>query len=355
MSSQESMFSPQEHEPRQYNTDPREQPHEQRSWQGTTPDMNQSSYESGYGGADMGWTGNEKLSAPRLPQPIAVWQWIVLAIIVLASASVLWWLINVILGSILFLLGIAVVFIAVSQLSVKKIIVPPQVFSVYEQPKLVIHNPAGSINIHRGPANQVEIKATKHVNGWFGSGDEGNIDFSQNGGIINVSVKSHYKWSPLGGLRDVRLDITMPEAGDIQIEGSAGTIRIEGIRGQARVKTNAGTIHVEQAALEPQSLLSTNAGTIHVEQSTLKGQVRFDTNAGTIHFDGAIDPQGSYRFGTNAGTIDVILPVTSSFTLAASTDLGSVTNHFGSSTVGPAPHARLELSTNLGSITVRRR
>src|SRR5581483_2706542 len=96
---------------------------EQQSWQGTTPDMNQSSYETGYGGSmpGMGWTGNEKLRPPRLPQPAAVWQWIILAVIVLAAASVLWWLINVILGSILFLLGVAVVFIAVSQLSVKKI------------------------------------------------------------------------------------------------------------------------------------------------------------------------------------------------------------------------------------------
>jgi hypothetical protein len=72
-------------------------------------------------------------------------------------------------------------------------------------------------------------------------------------------------------------------------------------------------------------------------------------------FAGELDPQGYYRFGTNLGTIDVVLPGNSSFTLAVATDLGSVNNQFGSTTVGPAPHAKLELRTNLGSVNIRRR
>lgn len=354
MSSQDSMFSPQENEPRQYNVDPREQPREQPSWQETPSYENQSPYQTGYGGTNMGWVGGEKLHVPPPPPPVPVRQWIIGAILVLIAASVLWTLISALLGSILFLLGVVIVIIAISQVSIRTIDVPPQIFNVTEHPRLVIHNPAGAIHIRRGTSNQVEIRAKKHVNGWFGTNDEGNIDFTNTGNTVNVTVRSQYKWSPLGGLRDVGLEITMPEQGDIQLEGSAGTIRIDGIRGQARVRTSAGTIHVEQAALEAQSLLATNAGTIHVQETALSGSVRLDTNAGTIHFDGTLDPEGDYRFNTNAGTIDVIVPATSSFTLAASTDLGTVSNQFGNTVVGPAPNPRLELRTNLGTINVRK-
>jgi len=126
------------------------------------------------------------------------------------------------------------------------------------------------------------------------------------------------------------------------------------LEGQSRLTTSAGTINARQAMLEGQASLTTNMGTIHVQQAMLKGQVNFHTNTGTIYFGGELDPQGYYRFGTNLGTIDVVLPGNSSFTLAAATDLGNVHNQFGSTTVGPAPRARLELRTNLGTVNVRR-
>jgi hypothetical protein len=276
------------------------------------------------------------------------------AIILLALAPTLWSLISSLIGAIFLLLGIVAVLFAISQVSIRTIPVPPQTFTLYEQPRLVIHNPTGSVRIHHGEANKVEIRATKYVNGWLGSTNEGTVDFIQNGSTINITTKSNYSWSPLGGLRNVTLDITTPEVSDIQIEGYAGEIHIEGVSGHMQAATNAGTIHVERATLGEQSSLKTNAGTITMKQVTLKGDAHLDTNAGTISFNGVLDSQGNYRFTTNLGTIDVVLPGNPSFVLAAETQLGSVTNAFGSNVVGPAPHARLELHTNLGTVTVRR-
>ena len=361
MSNQNAMFSPQENEPRQPgNTDPREQPQAQQTWQEVPPrveqhysDQENYDYSAGYSGMESGgdWMSHQKLRPPR---EVPVWQWILGGIILLIVASALSSLINFILGTIFLVLGVVVVILAISQLSVRTITIPPQTFTLNEQPKLVIHNPTGSIRIHRGETNRVEVKATKYVNGWFGSANEGTVNFVQDGATINVTTVSGYTWSPLGGLRNVTLDITTPEASDIQIEGNAGEIHIEGISGQVRVGTNAGTIDVQQATLGEQSNLKTNAGTITARQTTLRGNTRFDTNAGTISFDGVLDPQGNYSFITNLGTIDVVLHGNPSFVLAAATDLGTVRNDFGDPTVGPAPHARLELRTNLGTVTVRR-
>ena len=266
----------------------------------------------------------------------------------LVLAAVLWSLINFILGFIFLVLGVAAAAVAISQFSVRRIAMPPRIFMLQGRPALVIRNPTGVIRIHSGVTNTVEVMATKYVNGWFGSQEEGAIDYAQDGDTIRITTRSNYRWSPLGGLRNVNLDITVPEHCDIQVDGSAGSIRIEGIRGQVKVGTSAGTIHVQQVTLEGQSRLTTSAGTIDAQQATLKGQVNLNTNTGTISFAGELDPQGYYRFGTNLGTIDVVLPGDSSFTLAVATDLGSVNNQFGSTTVGSAPHARLELRTKSG-------
>jgi hypothetical protein len=361
MSNQNAMFSPQENEPRQSgNTDPREQPQTWQPRQQVPPEAQRSysgqynyDYRTGYGGAEPNgnWMGDQKLRPPR---EIPIWQWVLGGILLLILAPVLWSLISSILGTLFLLLGIAVVLLAISQISIRTIAMPAQTFTLYEQPRLIISNPAGSIRIHRGEDNRVEVRATKYVNGWWGSTNEGRVDFMQNGGVINVTTRSGYMWSPLGGLRNVTLDITAPEVSDIQIEGHAGEIHIEGISGQVMVATNAGTIDVQQATLGEQSILKTNAGTITVQQVTLKGAARFDTNAGTITFNGTLAPQGNYRFTTNLGTIDVALSGNPSFVLEATTDLGTVDNAFGSTVVGPAPHARLDLHTNLGTINVRR-
>src|SRR5215469_64046 len=356
--SQQEMFPPQGNRPpRQDNSDVREQSRAQQSRGDEAADAGQA-YEAGYGGTAPAtkWMNDEgEKVLPLKPTPVPAWQWIVGVLIVLVLAAVLWSLINFILGLIFLVLGVAAATVAISQLSVRRIDMPLHIFTLRGQPTLVIRNPAGAMRIHSGVTDTVEVTATKYVNVWFGSQEEGVIDYAQDGDTIRITARSNYRWSPLGGLRNVNLDIIVPEHCDIQVDGSAGSIRIEGVSGKVKVGANAGTIDVQQATLEDQSRLATNAGTISAQQAMLKGQVSLNTNTGTISFAGELDPQGYYRFGTNLGTIDVALPGDSSFTLAAATDLGSVSNQFGSTTVGPAPHARLELRTNLGTVRIRRR
>ena len=55
----------------------------------------------------------------------------------------------------------------------------------------------------------------------------------------------------------------------------------------------------------------------------------------------------------DAGSIHVALPIASSFILNASTDIGTVRNHFGTNLVGDTPQAELELHTHLGSVVVQ--
>jgi len=357
MNSQEQMFSPQENQPpRQYNTDPREQQTAREEPSGTD-----YSYEAGYNGATSSgnWmSGEGEKLRPHAPQPPLTRQWVVIAIIILVLSPVIWSFINFIFGSAVLVLGLIVVAIAISQAYVRPIVLPKRSFTLEGKPVLLIHNPAGTLRIHSSNTNTVDVMATKYVNGMTTSKEEEAIDYVQEGNTLRVTTKgwfsNNYMWSLFGGLRNVNLDITVPQHCDLQVNGDAGTIQIEGTSGQLQVGTSAGTIHVERATMEGQSRLNTNAGTIHAEQMVLKGQTSFHTNAGTIYFAGALDPLGYYHFDTNMGTVDAILPANSSFSLDATTDLGTINNQFGGSTIGPAPHAHLELKTNLGTITVRK-
>lgn len=362
MNSQEQMFSPQENQsPRQYNTDPREQVHEQQSRQEETPGTEQASYGAGYSGTApfTDWMSSEgEKVRPSAPPPSSTKQWIIIALIILVLSPVIWSMINFIFGSAFLVLGLIATAIGISQCYVRPIVLHRRSFLLEGKPALVIRNPAGTIRIHSGATNTIDVMATKYVNGMTASREEEAVDYVQEGNTLRVTTKgwfsNSYQWSPFGGLRNVNLDITVPQHCDLQLDGDAGTVRVEGISGQVRVGTSAGTIDVERATLEGQSYLRTNAGTIHAEQMMLKGQTGFHTNAGAIYFAGTLDPPGYYHFDTNMGTIDAVLPANASFSLDATTDLGTVNNQFGSNIVGAAPHAHLELKTNLGTVTIRK-
>jgi hypothetical protein len=89
-----------------------------------------------------------------------------------------------------------------------------------------------------------------------------------------------------------------------------------------------------------------------VQNVKLEGNTRMETNAGTISFSGSINPNGDYSFETNAGTIDMSLAAGTAFVLDAKTDLGTVSNQFGTVSVGEGPRATLHLRTHLGTISV---
>jgi hypothetical protein len=119
--------------------------------------------------------------------------------------------------------------------------------------------------------------------------------------------------------------------------------------------TNAGTITIRQSTLNGGTRGHTNAGTISIVESALQGNTVFTTDAGTIHFDGSLAPNSDSLFKTNVGTIDALLPSDSSFALTAHTSLGTVRNDFHSNLVGHGPYARLNLKSQMGTISVGQR
>jgi hypothetical protein len=350
------MFSPQENEPqraeeRQANTDPREQ---QAEYQ-VPPQADSSaysSYEGGYRGYDPHTEGEKLRPAPSISSK--QWIWIIIAVVVLLviGGSVF----NTILGSVFFLAGLVIVGYVIWRLAFNQAVqLPPQSFTVSGKQDLIVDNPFGSIRIHRGSANAVEVRGTRYYSSLFPSRPSYPLNATQQGNQVRVEV-----WNPqarrtftFGDFGRIDLDITIPESSDVHVRSDASSVTVDGIQGHAFIRTNAGTIDVKNASLASQSFMHTHAGTINIQNVKLEGNARMETSAGTISFSGSINPGGDYSFETHAGTIDMTLPAGTAFILDAKTNLGTVSNLFGNSYAGEGPHAMLHLHTHLGTISVK--
>src|SRR5258708_34766316 len=106
----------------------------------------------------MKWMNNEgeKVHPPKYRR-IPAWQWIVGAIVGWALAAVIWSLLSDILGFILLVLGVAAAVMAISQVSIRKIGMPPRIFMLCDRPALVMPNATGAIHIHSGLTNRSQV------------------------------------------------------------------------------------------------------------------------------------------------------------------------------------------------------
>jgi hypothetical protein len=378
MSNQQSMSSPehssqQQQQNRLYNDDPREQ-YAQQSPQQSISDG--GSYEEGYQGYRASLLEGEKLRlAP--PPTLPIWK-IVLIILIIAlvvsGAGVLGSLISIILGFLGGSFGLIVgAFIVLAAISTRPVPLPTKTFTVAERAELSIHNDAGNVRIMRGKNHQVEVHGTRYISKLLGEGNEVPIFYIQDGNSINVNVK-HWSFLRFFNIGYVNVDVYVPATSDVRIQCNAGTLDISGVSGRVNADTNAGTVAVASSHLADGSSLNTNAGTITVRQSTidgtrsrtnagtititesvLQGNVAFSTDAGTIHFDGTLSPGSDCLFKTSVGTVDAILPPNSSFELTARTSMGTVSNDFHSNRVGPGPYAHLNLESQMGTVSVRKK
>jgi hypothetical protein len=342
MSQQHMMFPPSEQPPEEERTVP------------ATQAVEKTDYAYG---SDQTFEVNAaygKLQSPSAPLP--TWQIVLIAIALVTIIGLLLSSLSAVIGLILALLALVAVGLLLARWGFSRAVsLPVQSFTVGERPTLVIRNPAGSISIRQGSEGCIQVVATKYLSGLFGGQDSIQVDCRQQENTLNVAVEGIYRqlFSSVN-LGHVELDITVPPACHLQVEAKAGSLQVMGVTGRLALRTNAGSITVLHSTLEDGSSLITDAGTINVQQSHLCGNVRFHSNAGALSFAGALERVGSYQLTTNFGSIDVALPADASFMLAASSNLGAVTNEFGYSVVGGPPHAALRLHTSLGTVTVRR-
>jgi Putative adhesin len=350
MSNQQSMNpeQPQPYEPRNINTDPREQGKVRSPLEPTAGGF--------YNSPEQQTMGGEKLR-PQQRRRGGLWFLLILLLVVVLAMGGL-------VGSVVSRTGSF-------QFGSLSGSLPAHSFTVSGIPKLVIHDDTGTIHIHTGGAGgtDVIVKAARHATGIGANVNDLNVNYALDGSTIDINahVTAH---GIFVGSRSIDLDITTPSTSNIEANTGSGTVEIDGVTGQMMAEagsgsistnnvngditlsTGSGSIHAD--SISGQVTLKTGSGGIEANHAALKGQSLLETGSGSIRFEGSIDAEGDYRFETGSGSIDATLPSGSTFRPEISTGSGSVHNDFAGNDVGNGSGPTLTLHTGSGSINLRK-
>lgn len=240
---------------------------------------------------------------------------------------------------------------------------------------------SGSIQVHTGGSNQVQITGHIKATDWFSSGSEERIKriednppIQQSGNSIRVG---HLEDPELRRNISISYELVVPadtqmrsetgsgnqtidgihgmleaEAGSgglrisnigsaVRANTGSGNIEIDHVQGSVRAKAGSGSIRATEIAGAFEA--DTGSGRVTLEQ-TAPGTVRVGTGSGGMELHGVRgsleahagsggiradgDPTGSWLLRTGSGTVEVKVPSNAAFDLNAHTSSGSISvNH----------------------------
>ena len=150
-------------------------------------------------------------------------------------------------------------------------------------------------------------------------------------------------------------------SGSIRLSGSVSSATVESMSGNLDldvatpwIKAQTGNGHLLLRGAAQDADLSTVSGTLSVASSAvLRGQ--FSSVSGEIQYAAAPAPGGIFEFSNHSGGVDLLLPASTSATLALSSITGAIANGFTRiRPVATAPHAvRITLGNGAAQMTVR--
>jgi DUF4097 and DUF4098 domain-containing protein YvlB len=240
---------------------------------------------------------------------------------------------------------------------------------------------SGSVQVHTGSANQVEVTGHIKATDWLGFGSEerikkieANPPIQQSGNTIRIG---HIEDPELRRNVSISYELVVPAETQLRSETGSGNQTIDGIhgileaqagsgglrianignavtastgsgnidishvQGSVRAKAGSGSIHATEIAggFEGDTgsghvtLEQSAPGTVRVETGSggmelrgLRGSLEARAGSGGIHADG--EPTGAWLVRTGSGTVELRVPSTAAFDLNAHTSSGSISvNH----------------------------
>lgn len=208
------------------------------------------------------------------------------------------------------------------------------------------------------------------------SGDEIEIDAPAN---ATLNLKGREISTVVDGIRRVSIHNA---GGSIAVRNVSDGVTATTYRGDLTVEQSGGAMNLENTSgnilafdAGPSEIgdifrAKTTSGSISVEKIAHR-QIEVTSISGTVAYNGEILNGGSYRFGTSNGSIKLSLPESSSCMLSASYGFGAFSSDIpyklATENISPGPvksivatlgkggDATLRLTTNNGSISIKKR
>lgn len=186
--------------------------------------------------------------------------------------------------------------------------------------QLDVENGSGSVNVHRGGADKVEVHAKIRSSSWFSGDIEeqakkiiANPPIEQNGNTIRIFRPEPRDWF---NHVSISYDITVPEATTLNSATGSGSQTVESIKGPVNVKSGSGSLRISDIGAQAEA--STGSGSVTMQ--SIQGPARVQTGSGSVHADGIA---GALRVRTGSGGVDARL--TSAGDVDAETGSGHIT------------------------------
>jgi hypothetical protein len=278
---------------------------------------------------------------------------------------------------------------ATGRISASRSALASHLYSLSGHSKLVVHNGSGQVHVHKGSANQIEIKTTSFSYGITLGSNQAQPTYTQDGNTVTIDGS---QGNPnVVGTSGYDLDITVPEDVDLDIQnnsgdidvgeeltGSAslktgsGDIKANGINGDVKIETGSGDIKANNLSdkveiksgsgeiklnnVSGKLDLQTGSGDINVDGVTLKGDGSIKAGSGDIDLENVtLNADANYQLHSGSGSVTVKLPEDGAFTLNLKSGSGDINNDFDGTSIGTNPKARLDIDTGSGDIDVKKR
>lgn len=251
------------------------------------------------------------------------------------------------------------------QYTMQRNVLSTRTFALTGHSKLVIKNGSGHVYIHKGSGNSVTVQPTLFAFGLGTGVDPSRLSMSQDDSTVKIE-DNEIGWS-LFGNQGVDLDVTVPDAIDLDIQDGSGDVQVADVNGNVELKTGSGNMtannlsgditlktgsgDIQVTNLNGQLEMETGSGSIKGNQVTLSKEGKIETGSGDIRLDGSLSPDASYRLQSGSGNIDLTLPTDSNFQLAVDSGSGSIHNSFGNNS---AANSSLSIHTGSGDINIRK-
>ena len=239
-----------------------------------------------------------------------------------------------------------------------------------------IENMAGTIKVTGWDRAEVQVKGT------VGAGGE--LSFEGSGKSTHIEIEADH--NPMGIRSD--LDVYVPAASTVEIEGFQATITAIGVTGSVKAETVNGSITQSGAAknVELQSVNgdvdvtkangrvkaeSVNGSVVlhdasgELEASTVHGKLHvlggswqraeMESVAGTVRFEAAIAPRATVSIETVSGAVQLFLPASVGAEFAVSSFSGQINNELGPAAQKSSkwtPQTELNFTTGAGGARV---
>src|SRR3954470_23794048 len=155
-------------------------------------------------------------------------------------------------------------------------------FNVSGATNLNVENSSGSVNVHPGSSDKVEIHAKVRATNWFSGSDdeiqkiEKNPPVEQTGNTIRI-----YRPEPRDTFNHVSIsyDISVPEETIVNSSTGSGSQTIAGVKGPVEARSGSGSVNLSNIGSE----VKARTGSGHISLDRINGKADVQTGSGGVN------------------------------------------------------------------------